>query len=51
MRDSEKIFNDVFELTNVLRLKFVSSARSFIKMLESALTKLSAQRFKSSTNV
>ena len=51
MRNFKKIFNDVFELINVSKLKSVSSARNFIKMLENALTKLSVQKFKSSTNV
>ena len=51
MRDFEKIFNDVFELTSVSRFKSVLSARNFIKMLENALTRLSAQKFKSSANV
>ena len=51
MRNFEKIFNDAFKLINVLRLKFMLSAKSFIKMLENASTRSSAQRFKSSANV
>ena len=41
MRNSERIFNDVFKLINVSRLKFVLNARDFIKMLENTLIKLS----------
>ena len=51
MRNSEKIFNDAFELISVSRLKSVLSARNSIKMLENASSKSSAQKFKSSTNV
>ena len=51
MRNFERILNDAFELISVLRLESVSSAKDFIKMLESASTRSSAQKFKSSANV
>ena len=41
MRNSERIFNDVFKLANVSRLKSVLSAKNFIKMFENASIKLS----------
>ena len=51
MQNSERIVNDVFELTNVSRLKSVLNVRNFIKMFKNASTKSSAQKFKLSTNV
>ena len=51
MRNSERIFNDVFELASVSRFKFMLNANDFIKMFKSASTKSSVQKFKSSTNV
>ena len=51
MQDFERIFNDVFELTNVQRLKFTLNAKSFMKMLESASTKSSVQIFTLLMNV
>ena len=51
MQDSEKIFNDAFELINVQKLEFVLNAKSFIKIFENALTRLNAQKSKLSTNV
>ena len=41
MRNFKRIFNDAFELTNVQRLEFMLSAKSFMKMFESASTRLS----------
>ena len=40
MRDFERIFNNAFELISVSKLKSVSNAKDFIKMLKNALTKL-----------
>ena len=51
MRNSERIFNDAFELTNVSKLESVLNARDFMKMLENASTRSNAQKFESSANV
>ena len=51
MRDSERIFNDAFELTSVSRFKSVSNARNFSKILENASIKLSVWKFESLANV
>ena len=51
MRNFSKIFNDAFEITNVQKFDFASSARNLKKMLENATMKSSAQRFKLSKSI
>ena len=45
MRNSSKISDDVFEITNVQRFEFTSSARNSKKMLENASMKSNIQKF------
>ena len=44
MRDSSKIFNDVFEITNVQRFESASSARNLKKMLKDASMRSNVQK-------
>ena len=41
MQISEKMFDDVFKIINVLRLKFAMSAKNFIKTFENVMSRLS----------
>ena len=40
MRNLKKMFDDAFKITNVSRLKSATSARDFIKTLESVMSRL-----------
>ena len=44
MRNSSEIFDDVFEITNVQKFEFASSAKNSKKMSESASMKSNAQK-------
>ena len=48
IRDSSKIFNDVFKITNVQKFKFALSAKSSKKIFKHASIKLNIQKLASS---
>ena len=48
MRDSLKIFNNVFKIINVQKFEFALNARNLKKKFENALIKLNIQRLTSS---
>ena len=50
MRNSSKISDDVFEITDVQRFKFASNAKNSKKMPENASMKLNAQKLAPSLN-
>ena len=50
MRNSSKIFDDVFKITNVQKFEFALSAKNLKEMFESASIKSNVQKFASSLN-
>ena len=51
MRNSLKIFNDAFKITDVQKFNFVSNARNLKEMFENVMIRLNVQRFESLKNI
>ena len=51
MRNSLKISNDAFEITNVRKFNFTSNAKNSKKMFKNATMKLNAQKFEFSKSI
>ena len=51
MRDFSKIFDDMFEIINVRKLNFASSARNLKKIFKNATMKSSVQKFEFSKSI
>ena len=51
MRDSSKIFNNAFEITNVWKLNSALNARNLKEIFENATMKSNVQKFKSSKSI
>ena len=51
MRNSLKIFNDAFKITDVQKFNFASNVKNLKRMLKNVTMKLNAQKFKFSKNI